>query len=78
MSARITDFGLTVFAEATTGRFPGTSGKGSLQWMSPELLDPHKMGLPFFARTRASDIYAFACVCVEVSFVFPQGRQTLI
>jgi serine/threonine protein kinase len=62
------DFGLTVFADKT-GSFDGTFEVGAQPWMAPELLDPQKMGLESFQRTFASDIYAFACVCVEVSAV---------
>ena len=34
--------------------------------MAPELIDPAMFGLAKFRRTRATDIYSFACVCVEV------------
>ncbi|KAJ7712159.1 hypothetical protein B0H14DRAFT_2414424, partial [Mycena olivaceomarginata] len=33
--------------------------------MAPELLDPGRFGLEF-ARTPASDVYAFGCVCFEL------------
>ncbi|KAG7087911.1 hypothetical protein E1B28_011960 [Marasmius oreades] len=58
---RLADFGLTVFAEATMQST--TDHGGTLRWMAPELLYPH--GEPQ-RRSYASDIYAFACVCVEV------------
>jgi serine/threonine-protein kinase TNNI3K len=66
LHVRLMDFGLTVFADKT-GSFDGTSEVGSRAWMAPELLDPEKMGLGSFQRTYASDIYAFACICTEVS-----------
>ncbi|KAF9260929.1 kinase-like protein [Marasmius fiardii PR-910] len=58
---RLADFGLTVFAEVTMQST--TDHGGTLRWMAPELLYPH--GEPQ-RRSYASDIYAFACVCVEV------------
>ncbi|KAL0576999.1 hypothetical protein V5O48_004981 [Marasmius crinis-equi] len=58
---RLADFGLTVFAEATMQST--TDHGGTLRWMAPELLYSH--GEPQ-RRSHASDIYAFACVCVEV------------
>ncbi|KAJ7275888.1 hypothetical protein C8J57DRAFT_994364, partial [Mycena rebaudengoi] len=33
--------------------------------MAPELLDPDRFGLEF-ARTPATDVYAFGCVCFEL------------
>jgi hypothetical protein len=38
--------------------------------MAPELIDPDRFGYKF-ARTKASDIYAFGCVCLEVGVLFP-------
>jgi serine/threonine protein kinase len=67
---RLMDFGLSVFADKT-GAFDGTSEVGAQAWMAPELLDPDKMGLDSFQRTYASDIYAFACICIEVNPVTP-------
>jgi serine/threonine protein kinase len=40
---------------------------GSLRWMAPELHQPKCVGLTRFERTPATDIYAFAIVCVEAS-----------
>lgn len=68
LHVRLMDFGLTVFADKT-GSFDGTCDVGAQPWMAPELLEPQKMGLESFQRTYASDIYAFACVCIEVSTV---------
>ncbi|KAJ8079869.1 hypothetical protein PM082_016694 [Marasmius tenuissimus] len=58
---RLADFGLTIFAEATMQST--TDHGGTLRWMAPELLYAH--GEPQ-RRSFASDIYAYACVCVEV------------
>ncbi|KAJ7239976.1 kinase-like domain-containing protein [Mycena haematopus] len=64
-SACLADFGLSVFSNATTSMHTSTRA-GSLYWMAPELIDPDRFGCKF-ARTRPSDIYAFGCVCLEVS-----------
>ncbi|KAJ7231339.1 kinase-like domain-containing protein [Mycena rebaudengoi] len=61
-SACLADFGLTSFTEAT---LTTTRRSGTLRWMAPELLDPDRFGIQF-RRTKASDVYAFACVCLEV------------
>ncbi|KAJ7916171.1 kinase-like domain-containing protein, partial [Mycena leptocephala] len=61
--ARLADFGLTVFAD---GPLAPTNRGGSARWMAPELLDPKSCGLDVFKRTFASDIYSFACVCLEL------------
>ncbi|KAJ7266623.1 kinase-like domain-containing protein [Mycena rebaudengoi] len=57
--ARLADFGLTVVIDATK---TSTTQRSSLRWMAPELLN-HELE---FKRTRASDVYAFACLCVEI------------
>ena len=74
---RITDFGLTRFAEAT---LVTTSRHGSAPYMAPELHDPENFGSPIFRRTTASDTYAFGCVCLEViSFLasYPSFKLSL-
>ncbi|KAJ7468565.1 kinase-like domain-containing protein [Mycena latifolia] len=62
-SACLADFGLSVLSDATTSS-ASTHG-GSLHWMAPELIDPRRFGYEF-ARTPASDVYAFGCVCLEL------------
>ncbi|KAF7368900.1 Kinase-like protein [Mycena venus] len=61
--ARLADFGLAAFAD---GPMAPTNRGGSLRWMAPELLDPASCGFKVFQRTFASDIYSFACVCLEL------------
>jgi serine/threonine protein kinase len=61
---RLADFGLTVFADATNGHTSCVGG--STRWMAPELFVPKLFGLDCYRRTYASDIYAVACVAVEV------------
>ncbi|KAF7373433.1 Kinase-like protein [Mycena sanguinolenta] len=62
-SACLTDFGLSNFSDATSSMT--TNRGGSLYWMAPELIDPDRFGLQF-ARTPATDVYAFGCVCLEL------------
>ncbi|KAJ7702101.1 kinase-like domain-containing protein [Mycena metata] len=59
--AQIADFGLATVTDATRGA-TSTTQRGSLRWMAPELLD-HELQ---FKRTKASDVYAFACLCIEI------------
>ncbi|KAJ7231356.1 kinase-like domain-containing protein, partial [Mycena rebaudengoi] len=57
-SARLADFGLTSFTEAT---LTTTRRAGTLRWMAPELNDPDRFGIQF-RRTKASDVYALNSV----------------
>jgi hypothetical protein len=76
--ACLADFGLTVFANATLAT-QTSHGCGSTRWMSPQLLEPEGFGLDMVQQTCASDVYAFACVCLEVSFgIIFSTRPTLI
>ncbi|KAF7326860.1 Kinase-like protein [Mycena venus] len=63
-TACLADFGLSIFSDATSPMNP-TCG-GSAHWMAPELLYPERFGCLEFARTPASDVYAFGCVCFEI------------
>ncbi|KAF9269180.1 kinase-like protein [Marasmius fiardii PR-910] len=63
--ARLADFGLAVFSDATVGT-SSSHHAGSVRWMAPELHHPQSFGLKYFRRTFASDVYSFACVCVEL------------
>ncbi|KAJ7926699.1 hypothetical protein B0H13DRAFT_1972234 [Mycena leptocephala] len=63
-SARIADFGLSVSLDKWSADESSILG-GSMRWMAPELLDPTPAERRF-ERTRASDIYAFGCVCLEL------------
>jgi serine/threonine protein kinase len=64
-SACLADFGLSkVFSDDTLTT--STNRGGSLYWMAPELLEPSRFGLKF-VRTPATDVYAFGCVCFEVT-----------
>ncbi|KDQ56783.1 hypothetical protein JAAARDRAFT_132054 [Jaapia argillacea MUCL 33604] len=74
-SPRLADLGLSVFEEATRGAFTSTSTTGSTRWMAPELHSPESFGLEGARRTCASDVYAFACLCLEVYTEQPPFRN---
>ncbi|KAJ7447963.1 kinase-like domain-containing protein [Mycena latifolia] len=59
--AQLADFGLAIVTDATLGTTSNTR-PGSARWMAPELHD-YKIK---FKRTEASDVYAFACLCIEI------------
>ncbi|KAF7336077.1 Kinase-like protein [Mycena sanguinolenta] len=68
-NACLSDFGLaTTIADAdSTVRVTSSSNRaGSVRWFAPELIDPTKFGCTKFVRTKASDVYAYACVCLEL------------
>ncbi|KAJ6610861.1 kinase-like domain-containing protein [Mycena sp. CBHHK59/15] len=58
--AQLADFGLAIVTDATLGT-TSTARHGSSRWMAPELHDDLE-----FKRTKASDVYAFACLCIEI------------
>ncbi|KAJ7085485.1 kinase-like domain-containing protein [Mycena belliarum] len=68
-SIRLADFGLSSICEAdsTAGILRRSSDRaGSARWFAPELIIPTEFGCEQFARTTASDVYAFGCVCLEL------------
>ncbi|KAJ6476218.1 kinase-like domain-containing protein [Mycena sanguinolenta] len=70
-SACLADFGLEDAIEGTGSTAGGaltstTRRAGNVQWFSPELIAPTDFGCHRFVRTTASDVYAFACVCLEL------------
>ncbi|KAJ7170993.1 kinase-like domain-containing protein, partial [Mycena filopes] len=67
-SVRLADFGLAGYADATV---KSSQRRGSTKWMAPELLRP----APHFQRTKATDIYAFACVVYEL-YNGPTDKRT--
>ncbi|KAJ6576220.1 kinase-like domain-containing protein [Mycena sp. CBHHK59/15] len=69
-SACLSDFGLATTvdeAETSTGGATSSSNRaGSIRWFAPELIEPTAFGCERFVRTRASDVYAYGCVCLEL------------
>jgi serine/threonine protein kinase len=69
-NARLADFGLACWADATLST--STSNHvSSVRWMAPELFHPSDA----FCRTTLSDVYAFACVAIEVATLFITNRS---
>jgi serine/threonine protein kinase len=66
-SACIADFGLTTIPGVETTM--ESDSPASIHWAAPELFDPAAFGCDRCIRAASSDVYAFACVCVEVSRV---------
>jgi hypothetical protein len=64
-TACLADFGLTDFIE-TLGKHSASHYQGSTRWLAPELIHPDGFALEKFQKTRATDMYAFAYVCLEV------------
>ncbi|CAK5271444.1 unnamed protein product [Mycena citricolor] len=64
-TACLADFGLTCFSDATSATNDTTNRPGSARWMAPELLYPDLFGVKF-QRTCSTDMFAFACVCLEL------------
>ncbi|KAJ3482581.1 hypothetical protein NLI96_g6880 [Meripilus lineatus] len=62
---KLADFGLAVIAEAGQSLSVTIRG-GAFGWLAPELIDPESFGFVDARPTFASDIYSFACVCIEV------------
>lgn len=62
---RLADFGLAGFADATFATHTSTHA-GSIRWMAPELHEPELFHIDGLRRTKASDVYSFACVILEV------------
>jgi serine/threonine protein kinase len=66
---RLCDFGLSSITTDfnSVNASSARSGQGTVQWMSPELLNPPKsFDLKADHPTKASDMYAFAMVVIEV------------
>ncbi|KAJ7609208.1 kinase-like domain-containing protein [Mycena polygramma] len=69
-SACLSDFGLATTIsdnDSTAGGLTSSSNHGgSVRWFAPELIEPKAFGCERFCRTTASDVYAYACVCLEL------------
>ncbi|KAJ6566670.1 kinase-like domain-containing protein [Mycena capillaripes] len=70
--ACLSDFGLATTiregdADTTAGALASSFNRaGSLRWFAPELITPEQFGCERFVRTRATDVCAFGCVCLEL------------
>ncbi|KAJ7690606.1 kinase-like domain-containing protein, partial [Mycena olivaceomarginata] len=66
--ACISGFALTTILEddPDTSASDSPRTEGSVPWMAPELLDPERFGCERSIKTPATDVYAFACVCIEL------------
>ncbi|KAL4245974.1 EKC/KEOPS complex subunit BUD32 [Abortiporus biennis] len=62
---QLADFGLSVIAEAHSNQYGSTRG-GAIRWVAPELITPETYNRVSTRPTYASDIYSFACICVEL------------
>ncbi|KAF7369323.1 hypothetical protein MVEN_00260600 [Mycena venus] len=77
--ACLCDFYLTEIREGNGGDRDDISvfgDRGNVRWFAPELLNPTQFGLEMFIRTPASDVYAFACVCLELETGAPPFADT--
>ena len=76
--ACISDFGLSIMRHGIDS-MPissiATSPRGTTRWMAPELHFPEKYGFKSPNPTSSSDVYAFACLILEVrKIVFHLNR----
>jgi serine/threonine protein kinase len=79
LNACLADFGLTsAIAASLTSGTSSTNRAGSTRWLAPELLQPEAFGCDGYVRTLASDVYAFACVCLEASPLNQGTRLTVL
>ncbi|KAK7008145.1 kinase-like protein [Favolaschia claudopus] len=69
-NACLSDFGLATMIPDTDSTIAmlssSSSHAGSVRWFAPELIRPTSFGLERFLRTTASDVYAYALVCIEL------------
>ncbi|TCD70152.1 hypothetical protein EIP91_004622 [Steccherinum ochraceum] len=66
-TACLTDLGRTLTSEPLAyGKLRSLHGGGALRWTAPELLDPEPFGVKGTRATRASDIFSYACVIIEL------------
>jgi serine/threonine protein kinase len=73
--ALLADFGLSIVGENTAGRMTsGSDSAGNPRYTAPErILATEKL-----RRSAASDVYAFACVCLFVSSPPHTGSRSSI
>lgn len=71
--ARITDFGMSLIAEATAYNYASIHGGGALRWQAPELIDPEEFNLETSRPTTQSDVFSIACTAIEVRIRSPHS-----
>lgn len=57
---------MAVLSDANAYQYGSMHGGGAVRWSAHELFDPEEFGLNSTRPTAACDIYAFACICIEV------------
>lgn len=76
---RLADFGLSAVTDPKilkwTSQSSAASKGGSIRWQAPELFGAESDEL--VPNSKASDIYAWACVCYEVRCFAPHQRPSL-
>ena len=68
--ARLADFGMALVSESNPYGFASIHGGGATRWKAPELIDPEELGFENSRPTKQSDMFSFACTCVEVRLAF--------
>jgi len=64
--ACLAGFSLLTIVSDQSSPISSSPGSGTLQWMSPELLDPDRFGLKSNNATKESDCYALGMLAYEV------------
>jgi serine/threonine protein kinase len=67
--ASICDFGLSIIRDGGPTGYTSSNFGGTSRFLAPELLDED-------TRTVETDIYAYACTCIEVRSILA-GRHAL-
>ncbi|THH32447.1 hypothetical protein EUX98_g1713 [Antrodiella citrinella] len=65
-NARITDFGMSLIAEATAYNYASIHGGGALRWKAPELVDPEEFDIETSRPTKKSDVFSIACTAIDL------------
>ncbi|KAK7046643.1 kinase-like domain-containing protein [Favolaschia claudopus] len=74
--ACLSDFGLaTIVPDSLATNTSSSNHAGSVRWFAPELFDPERFGCQRTVRTTATDVYAYAVVCIELYTGAPPFSQ---
>ena len=65
-NARLTDFGMSLIAEATAYNYGSMHGGGATHWQAPELIDPEEFDMDSTRPTPQSDVFSLGCTAAEV------------